>query len=116
MQVRLCFVPCGGGEIDYVRDVDIPALPAAGDYVTVVDRTPEGTQGDIGTFRVRRRWWNVEMAVAEEPQSEPRQLSVKVFVECEFAKGPTATASHLRSYEAYAERAGTEVVFDSSMY
>jgi hypothetical protein len=115
-RVRLCFVPCAGGEIDYVRDVDLPGVPQAGDYVTITDAAADGAVGEVATFRVRRTWWNIRMEAPAGPDSDPRQLGVQVAVECEFARGHYATAGHLVRYEEYARRSGTKVEFDTSMY
>jgi len=115
VQVRLCFVPSGGGPIDYVRDVDMPALPETGDYVIVADQEPDGTAGEVATFRVRRKWWNIDMVVVQDQDATPQQASVRVFVECEFAKGPHASANHLANYEQHARASGVRVVFDDSM-
>jgi hypothetical protein len=115
VQVRLCFVPCGGGPIDYVRDVDVPALPETGDYVIVADHEPGGASGEVATFRVRRKWWSFDMVVVQDQDAAPQQESVRVFVECEFARGPSASENHLANYELHARATGVQVVFDDSM-
>ena len=35
MKVHLAFVPPGGGETDYAIEFDMPAIPRAGDYISI---------------------------------------------------------------------------------
>ena len=55
------------------------------------------------------------MVVVQDQDATPQQASVRVFVECEFAKGPHASANHLANYEQHARASGVRVVFDDSM-
>jgi len=100
MNVRLVFVPPGGGEADYSLDFDLPAIPRAGDYITIARPDQLGTED----FKVRRTWWTLEF-----PDSQPYKTSddstqgtVKsIVVECEFAKGVFSSEEHKRACEGY---------------
>jgi hypothetical protein len=56
VRVHLAFVPPGGGETDYSRFAELPAVPATGDYLTWASGTGKGTMD----FIVRRVWWGVK--------------------------------------------------------
>jgi hypothetical protein len=55
MLVHSVFVPPDGGEIDYSLDFDLPAVPHAGDYISIDLEGEDGTRD----FIVRRTWWSI---------------------------------------------------------
>jgi len=106
MKARLCFVPPDGGEIDYSYDVELPALPSRGDYISI--KKLDGDHPGTEDFVVRRIWWQIEPGGHES--------IVEVMIECEFALGHYSTEDHKRGCEMYKSRTGKIVEFDSSMY
>lgn len=93
MKIRLVFVPPGGGEADYSLEMDVPAIPKAGDYISVAR---EGNQGRTEDFIVRRTWWAFECG--SEGQNGK---ATNIAVECEFAKSPYSSEDHVRACERY---------------
>ncbi len=106
MQVRLCFVPMGGGEVDHVIDVEMPQIPRSGDYLLI------SREGEIGNrdYVVKRTWWNLRTTQDEKTTFEG------INVECEYAKGAMSSSEHLRSYEMYSGRKNKTLELDASMY
>jgi len=102
MQIRLFAVPPGGGESEYCLDVECPAIPAAGDYVTVMrehERRPVAEE-DIGTedFIVRRVRWSFHYpddgeTICEEGEGPVGQIAA-IEVECEKAIGAFSCRAH----------------------
>ena len=112
MKVRLVFVPPGGGEQEYYSDFELPGIPQAGDYISIM-RT--GTQG-TSDFIVRRTWWHLEYA-DKAVTGNPADGSVhSVVVECEYAKGMTSSAEHLRACETFGRQTGKLKEFEPSGY
>jgi hypothetical protein len=115
MKVRLVFVPPGGGEQDYYRDFEMPGVPQAGDYISVMR---PGTH-ETSDFIVRRTWWHLEYPenTGIRSSDNPVYGSVhSVVVECEFAKGIHSNAEHLRACETYARQTGKLKEFEASGY
>lgn len=103
IRVRLSFVPPGGGEVDYGLTMDMPALPRAGDYISIMRQTLADPAPDyFGSedFIVRRVWWNCKYpddgksshVVGHEPVG-----TAEVCVECEFAIGAYSSTAHKRA-------------------
>jgi hypothetical protein len=89
MNVRLVFVPPGGGEADYSLDFDLPSIPQVGDYITI------GRPGQLGTedFKDSKPY---------ETNDNLTQGTVKMIaVECEFAKGAYSSEEHKRACDGY---------------
>jgi len=99
MKVFLSFVPPGGGEQDYSLNVDLPALPREGDYISVFREQPtvEPQERGYETFYVRRVRWFINADSVEFSQ---------VTIECEFADSPTASKQHNDTCRRYAEKTG----------
>jgi len=115
MKVRLVFVPPGGGEQDYYRDFELPGIPQAGDYISVMRPGGQGTSD----FIVRRTWWHLEYPnnAGVGRADNPVYGSVhSVVVECEFAKGMYSSEEHLRSCEIYKNKTGKLKEFEPSGY
>ena len=115
MDVRLVFVPPGGGEADYSLDFDLPAIPRPGDYITVMRPNQSGTED----FIVRRTWWTLEYPEApmiQNSKNAVRGSAKSVAVECEFAKGNYSSEAHKKACDAYEQRGGTVSEFDASAY
>lgn len=102
-QVTLVIVPPGGGEAECSLQMEVPALPREGDYVTVMRQREGPVAGeDIGTedFIVRRVWWAFHYPddgalfhyADEAPVGELSGLSI----ECEMAKGHYSSRAHER--------------------
>jgi hypothetical protein len=104
-EVTFVVVPPGGGEAEYSLQMNVPALPREGDYVTVMrDRETPVAGVDIGTedFIVRRVWWAFNYpddgALYHEAGEGPvGTVSGTVTVECEVAKGHYSSERHVRA-------------------
>jgi hypothetical protein len=103
VRVRLSFVPPGGGEVDYGLTMDMPALPRAGDYISVSREPWKDIDPDrVGSedFIVRRVWWLCQYpddgkgthVVGQEPVG-----IAEACAECEFAIGPYSSVAHKRA-------------------
>ncbi|WP_158677465.1 alpha/beta hydrolase [Chromobacterium vaccinii] len=92
MKVTLCFVPPGGGENDYCLEMEMPAVPQRGDYISI----QRNGQTGLEDFIVRRTWWGFE-CTDEGKQGRTTDITV----ECEFAKGPFSSESHTRACSRY---------------
>jgi len=116
-EVTLVIVPPGGGEADYSLRMNVPTLPRAGDYISVL-RSGAAPKDDqhVGSedFLVRRVWWTFDFpddgqmthTAGEGPVGKVEQIGV----ECEFAIG------HYSS-EAHKKGAGSGALkFDASAY
>lgn len=103
-QVTLVVVPPGGGEAEYSLQMEVPALPREGDYVTVM-RNREGpvASRDIGTedFIVRRVWWAFDFPDDGRlfEYSDERTVGTLngIGIECELARGHYSSDAHLRT-------------------
>jgi hypothetical protein len=114
MNVRLVFVPPGGGEADYSLDFELPSVPSPGDYISVMRPNQQGTED----FIVRRTWWTLEYPeapVIQDAKSTVRGSAKSVSVECEFAKGNYSSEAHQKACEGYG-KAGTLKEFEASAY
>lgn len=117
-EVTLVIVPPGGGEAEYSLRMRVPALPRAGDYVTVMRNREGPVQGiDIGTedFIVRRVWWAFNYPddgslYYEDGDAPVGEVSGTVSIECEMAKGHYSSERHVRTCGPKAER------FEASAY
>lgn len=107
MKVTLGFVPPGGGETDYSLEIEMPAIPQAGDYIAV----NRGDNPKVETFIVRRTHWG--FAVNDEGQNGK---TTSICVECEFADSPFATDDHKRAVDMYETRTGTRLSFEDTLY
>ena len=120
IRVNLSFVPPGGGETDYSLTMDMPALPRAGDYISVL-RPPHQDKPDyVGSedFIVRRVWWSCKYpddgALYHEEGKQPVGTA-EIWVECEFAIGAYSSAAHKRAAGTGKARAPVKE-FEASMY
>lgn len=123
IRVNLTFVPPGGGEVDYSLTMDMPALPRAGDYISVMrEGTANKEQEQVGCedFIVRRVWWfckypddgKLSHEVGKEPVGK-----AEVNVECEFAIGPYSSEAHKRGAGNYETRGkGRAQEFEATNY
>jgi hypothetical protein len=96
-------VPPGGGEQDYTLPFDLPSVPNAGDYISIM-RT--GSYG-FENFIVRRTWWQLEYPKTADFQVEGQESIGKLkelWVECEFAYGPHDSENHKKGCDAYKKR------------
>jgi hypothetical protein len=108
MKVTFSVVPPGGGEQDFSFDVDIPALPETGDYITAND----GKGGDQ-YYIVRRRWFYLDVRPIPGGASYAYKT---IIVEVEFAKGVCPSKSHIAICEMYENRGKVPKEFDASTY
>ena len=102
-QVTLVIVPPGGGEAEYSLQMEVPALPREGDYVTVMREREGPVAGqDIGTedFIVRRVWWAFHYPddgrLFEYADERTVGTLSGIGVECEMAKGHFSSRAHER--------------------
>lgn len=102
-QVTLVVVPPGGGEAEYSLQMEVPALPREGDYVTVMRRRDGPVPGrEIGTedFIVRRIWWAFDYPddgrLYEDSDDRTVGSLNGIGVECEPAKGHYSSEAHRR--------------------
>lgn len=116
MKVRLVIVPPGGGEADYSFFIDMPAVPASGDYISVQTNDEPG----VVSLLVKRTWWtlkSVETRSMFEAGDELYGRTEEVSVECYPAKGlGYDTDAHKRTLEMYRARGKAPPEFDTSMY
>lgn len=103
-QVTLVIVPPGGGEAEYSLQMEVPALPREGDYVTVMRQREGPVAGrDIGTedFIVRRVWWAFDYPDDGRlfEYSDERTVGTLngIGVECEPARGHYSSDAHLKA-------------------
>lgn len=54
--MNLSFVPPGGGETGYSLPIEMPEIPRADDYLSIMRSGQSGTEN----FIVKRTWWNLE--------------------------------------------------------
>ena len=116
MKAYLVFVPRGGGEADYSHEIEIPAPPHPGDYITVIEKTGDKVEGRH--WRVRRCWWDFEMTYpgVNDGFTPAVMTGFTLRVECEAALGPYSSESHREAYSGYLSGSGEDIEFDSSMY
>jgi hypothetical protein len=114
MKMELNFVPPGGGETDYTMDVDLPAVPRPGDYISVSGFDPDVMpSGGTRDFIVRRTWWYIQIRSGEDAVGKP----TTTVIECEFARGLVSSEDHKRACDIYDERGkGPVKSFDHSTY
>jgi hypothetical protein len=103
--VTLTFVPPGGGEADYGIDVELPAVPRAGDFLCVY---LEG-RGDRSDFVVLRVWWNLK---AKNTKLEGARHD-GITVECEYALSSRSSDEHVRAAKANIESDPLKMLPDS---
>lgn len=108
-EVTLVVVPPGGGEAEYSLQMNVPALPREGDYVSVMrDREGPVAGVDIGTedFIVRRVWWAFHYpddgALFHYAGEGPVGTLSGVSIECELAKGHYSCERHVKACGAKA--------------
>lgn len=114
MLVRLVFVPPGGGEADYSMDFELPAIPRAGDYITI----RRGEKPKTEDFLVRRTWWYLRYPETEGFSAKEGEHGefYQAAVECEFAIGPFSTEDHTNACHRYKNKTGHLREFDATMY
>lgn len=102
MKVQLIFVPPGGGEADYQLQFDLPAVPQTGDYISVLRDEADGYE----TFIVRRTIWELSYPKTDRSASNENEHGkpLKIWVECEFARGAYMTEAHKRACATYETR------------
>jgi hypothetical protein len=108
MLVTFSVVPPGGGEQAYSFEVDLPALPERGDYVTGWDG-----QDRARYFIVRRRWFYLDV---EEQEHRSIHTHREIVVEVELARGPVPSKGHRRRCQVYESQGKVPQEFDSSTY
>lgn len=106
MKFFVCFVPHGGGEVDYNAEVEADVLPQVGDYISLRRKNEMGTCD----FIVRKTWWNYKEGDVEG------KYTAEAHVEAEFALSDHSSDSHKKCCEMYKNRKGTLLEFDTSMY
>lgn len=104
MKVTLCFVPPGGGEQDFMMEVELPSVPRVGDYI-VIETEPDSSGNHCQGFIVRRNWWRIK-------EGQLRRL----VVEAEFAKTSWATNDHEAALKMYSDRGHEPQRMDHSGY
>lgn len=119
VQVRLSFVPPGGGEVDYGLTMELPALPRSGDYISIKREGPPTNTEFSGSedFIVRRVWWYCSYPddgkythlVGNEPIG-----TAEVNVECEFALSPFSSEDHKRSAKTGKRRSDPQEFEDTN--
>lgn len=92
MKVTLTFVPPGGGEADHGIDVDLPALPRPGDYMSGLLTGIDG-QSDFVVLRVR--WY-----VKADGLKWKNPTWEGIAVECEYAHSSRSSKEHERAMKA----------------
>lgn len=102
MKVRIVVVPPGGGEADYNLVFDLPAVPRAGDYITVLREGEAGTED----FIVRRVWWALKYPEAPAAQTRSSEVTGQlqdgeVGVEAEAAIGQWSSDQHREAWETH---------------
>jgi hypothetical protein len=107
IQAQLSFVAPGGGEASYSLKVDLPALPAPGDYIGV--QTVDGDDPGYASFIVRRTWWHLV-------HSEGVTEFARAIVECEFARGHDDKDSHKEVCDICERRGKKPKEFDATVY
>lgn len=107
MKVALAFVPPGGGETDYYLEFEMPSVPQAGDYISVLREGADGAE----TFIVKRTQWSFETSA----DGKNGKVS-SICVECEFAEAGFSSSDHKRAVERYEAETGKKNVFDVSVY
>ncbi len=105
MEVELEFVPPGGGPVEYSLIIDFPALPRAGDQLSI-RRPPDQTDLFAGTidFIVRSVRWELEYPdneIYEDPTDPNVGQTRSIIVECEFALGPFSSGAHKAACQAF---------------
>lgn len=120
-EVTLTFVPPGGGEADYSLRMRVPALPRAGDYITVMRKyasPPDDKHTGTEDFIVRRVWWGFEYPDDgkhyHEAGKDPVGEVSGITIECEFAIGPYSSKAH-RDNTPHKARAEAQT-FEASAY
>jgi hypothetical protein len=104
MKVHLALVPPGGGEAEYSLAFDLPEIPRAGDYISVMRDGQAGTEDFVV---VRTRWvlnYPKAPAIQDAHDAAVGKLT-EIWVECDFAIGHFSSVDHLRTCERF-ERTG----------
>src|ERR1700738_632888 len=114
MRVKLVCVPPGGGEAEYSLDFEMPALPRAGDYISVLRPDQNGTED----FIVRRARWVFEFpkAPAVSVGHGPVGKTTEVCIEGEFAESAYSSAEHKRTIANFAARGRGKLEHEASGY
>lgn len=102
MRVQLVFVPPGNGETDYQMQFELPAVPQAGDYISIV------RDGSVGaeTFIVRRTIWGLSYPKTDSSfaRNDEHGTATDIWVECEFARSGFMSEQHKRACNGYEAR------------
>jgi len=93
MEMRLTFVPPGGGEADYEISVDLPAVPQPGDYIKIWRKDMPDQKGSFD-FIARRTWWDIKV-------EENGQTAGEFLVECEYALSGMSAPGHVETCKGY---------------
>lgn len=107
MQVKLIFVPAGGGEADYQLAFDLPAIPQPGDYISIRRPDQDGTED----FIVRRTLWELHYPGTEVVNDTAIRTPTTIFVECEFAIGPFSSKDHRAAAQGYGAKEFEETAY-----
>jgi hypothetical protein len=114
MKVVLIFVPPGGGEADYQLRFELPSVPQAGDYISIMRDGAGGTE----TFIVRRTIWDLTYPKTESFAAKDGEhgTTKNIWVECEFARGFHMTENHKRACNSYEARGYKIPEHDNTAY
>src|SRR3954469_5724050 len=98
MKVDINIVPPGGGETDYTITVEMPSVPAKGDYLLLRGRQ-EQEEDDFGLrgHIVRRTWWFLETI-------DNNTRLADVVLEVEVAEGSLDSRNHKKQLAMYVAR------------
>ncbi len=89
---------------DYSLKFSLPAVPKAGDYISI--NRPDHPQPYSEDVIVRQVWWRLHHPDTRSSYAEGDEMTgrlTELFVECEVGLGPYA-ADHWRKYNADAEK------------
>ena len=125
MKVKLIVVPPGGGRYEYSIDFEMPAVPRAGEYITLArDKDLKGSPRDedgaiaiYSCFYVRQVWWDLRHP-GDGLTAKPDEIGSAdmIAVEVEDARGPHMTASHRRACDVWEQKGHTVRTFESAPY
>mgnify|MGYP001159261070 FL=1 len=105
MKAVLSFVPPGGGEQDFMLEIELPGVPRVGDYIVIETDREDDSEGFYQGFIVRRNWWRIRDGALH-----------RLVVEAEFAKTSWPTKAHTASLEMYSKRGHQPQDMQSSGY
>ena len=108
MKVFIAVVPPGGGETDYSLEAELPAMPQAGDYISVSNQEAGGSED----FIVKRSWWILKRPNDNDGKPTLEQAGVVA----EMAYGPFSSESHKKAVKGYENRGKKAETFEATAY